>query len=410
MFQISRAAPICSASRKQNKIVNSLHDSLLFLKLSDRFHYSKWQKKKYRRVFFPSLTQALKDLKETEERHDTKELPDLTAGGKCYDRYDTIEAARNLLNFKESSAVFSKTPVEIKKTYEDRGVQVNTYDDFTSYNIENFMDITAKCKNLKDDVQELQRQIECYVAIIKDCQKKITYIQENLTETFGELQNVMISVNKADVMDCSVSGKIKQIDEVLKEMNVPSSVLDVKLEHKSKTNKEDLLMKSQELKQAIFQNTAIMKDVLESFNLFDVESQLQLEFESSENVPATNKIDQEVANTKSILSRELRLWAIKGNISHTNLTKLLHILHTYHPELPLDSRTLLDTSFNIKHVSLETGGFVYFGIEYCLRNFLSKYNAFSGVLDITFNIDGLPLFNSRNVQLWPILGKVANFK
>ncbi|KAF2885792.1 hypothetical protein ILUMI_20375 [Ignelater luminosus] len=104
------------------------------------------------------------------------------------------------------------------------------------------------------------------------------------------------------------------------------------------------------------------------------------------------------------------LWAIKGNISHTNLSKLLHILHTYHPELPLDSRTLLDTSFNIKHVSLETGGFVYFGIEYCLRNFLSKYNAFSGVLDITFNIDGLPLFNSRNVQLWPILGKVANFK
>ncbi|KAF2891424.1 hypothetical protein ILUMI_14749 [Ignelater luminosus] len=104
------------------------------------------------------------------------------------------------------------------------------------------------------------------------------------------------------------------------------------------------------------------------------------------------------------------LWAIKGNVSHTNLTNLLHILHTYHPELPLDSRTLLDTSFNIKHVSLETGGFVYFGIKYCLRNLVSKYNAFSGVLDITFNIDGLPLFNSRNVQLWPIWGKVANFE
>ncbi|KAF2903530.1 hypothetical protein ILUMI_02653, partial [Ignelater luminosus] len=52
-----------------------------------------------------------------------KELPDLTAGGKCYDRYDAIEAARNLLNFKESAAVVSKTPVEIKKIYEDKGVQ-----------------------------------------------------------------------------------------------------------------------------------------------------------------------------------------------------------------------------------------------------------------------------------------------
>ncbi|KAF2880619.1 hypothetical protein ILUMI_25559 [Ignelater luminosus] len=46
-----------------------------------------------------------------------EELPDLTAGGSVM-----------------------ITPVEIKKTYEDKGVQVNTYDDFTSYNIENLMD------------------------------------------------------------------------------------------------------------------------------------------------------------------------------------------------------------------------------------------------------------------------------
>ncbi|KAF2879819.1 hypothetical protein ILUMI_26346 [Ignelater luminosus] len=40
-----------------------------------------------------------------------EELPDLTAGGK---RYDTIEVTRNLLNIKESSAVFSRSAVEIK--------------------------------------------------------------------------------------------------------------------------------------------------------------------------------------------------------------------------------------------------------------------------------------------------------
>ncbi|KAF2890631.1 hypothetical protein ILUMI_15542 [Ignelater luminosus] len=74
-----------------------------------------------------------------------EELPDLTAGWKCY---DTIEAARNLLNFKESSAVFSRTPVEIKKTCKDKGVQVNTYDDFTSYSIENLMDSDYKCRIL----------------------------------------------------------------------------------------------------------------------------------------------------------------------------------------------------------------------------------------------------------------------
>ncbi|KAF2900052.1 hypothetical protein ILUMI_06136 [Ignelater luminosus] len=74
-----------------------------------------------------------------------EELPDLTAREKCY---DTIEAARNLLYFKESPAVFSRTPVEIKMTYEDKGVQVNTYDDFTSYNIENLMDSDYKSRIL----------------------------------------------------------------------------------------------------------------------------------------------------------------------------------------------------------------------------------------------------------------------
>ncbi|KAF2896681.1 hypothetical protein ILUMI_09496, partial [Ignelater luminosus] len=85
---------------------------------------------------------------ETENVEDSvphKELPDLTAGGKCY---DTIESARKLLYFKESPAVFSRTPVEIKKTYEDKGVQVNTYDDFTSYNIENLMDSDYKYRIL----------------------------------------------------------------------------------------------------------------------------------------------------------------------------------------------------------------------------------------------------------------------
>ncbi|KAF2891232.1 hypothetical protein ILUMI_14941, partial [Ignelater luminosus] len=66
-------------------------------------------------------------------------LPDLTAGEKSY---DTMEAARNLLYFKESPTVFSRNPLEIKKTYEDKGVQVNTYC------IEKLMDSDYKCRIL----------------------------------------------------------------------------------------------------------------------------------------------------------------------------------------------------------------------------------------------------------------------
>lgn len=112
------------------------------------------------------------------------------------------------------------------------------------------------------------------------------------------------------------------------------------------------------------------------------------------------------------LNSMLRQWAFNFNVTHSAITSLLHVLHVFHhDELPLDSRTLLETPRNIKTKQLNNGDFYYIGLKNTLKSIVSQTaENFENKLDISFNIDGLPLFNSSNLQFWPILGLVKNFK
>lgn len=58
------------------------------------------------------------------------------------------------------------------------------------------------------------------------------------------------------------------------------------------------------------------------------------------------------------------------------------------------------------------GEYLYFGVETGLLKIVSRHSAkFSEKrLCISFNIDGVPLFKSTNVQLWPILCSVKGFE
>lgn len=116
----------------------------------------------------------------------------------------------------------------------------------------------------------------------------------------------------------------------------------------------------------------------------------------------------ETPNDKD-LSAQLRNWAISGKIAHSNVTKLLHILKPYHKELPLDSRTLLCTPLNLEVKNLATGNYIHLGLQRALENFIQKNDDFSeNHFDISFNIDGIPLYNSTRMQAWPILGMIKN--
>lgn len=112
------------------------------------------------------------------------------------------------------------------------------------------------------------------------------------------------------------------------------------------------------------------------------------------------------------LSFQLRDWAVQYKISQAALNNLLKILIPLHSKLPLDSRTLLKTTLYMPTQQLEKGELCYMGISQTLKQFVSRCSLSqlgrNNIINISFNIDGLPLFKSSNIQLWPILGLIKN--
>lgn len=112
---------------------------------------------------------------------------------------------------------------------------------------------------------------------------------------------------------------------------------------------------------------------------------------------------------------KLAEWAVNFNISHCALGTLLGILHTCDGSemnnLPKDARSLLSCRRNITVVQRAGGDYYYFGVRYwlsvLLEMFLQRSEIHDSRINLIVNIDGIPLFNSSNVALWPILGSVA---
>jgi len=106
----------------------------------------------------------------------------------------------------------------------------------------------------------------------------------------------------------------------------------------------------------------------------------------------------------------LASWAVADNIAHASVNRLLAILKKRIPELPADARTLLQTRRNVATKVVAGGEYYYFGIKYWLQILLNCNNSeallYSDTLHLNINIDGIPLFNSSNVSLWPILGLI----
>jgi hypothetical protein len=102
------------------------------------------------------------------------------------------------------------------------------------------------------------------------------------------------------------------------------------------------------------------------------------------------------------LSTHIAEWAIHFGVSHSALRYLLRILNPFHPELPLDPRTLLKTPTNyaVKEMSNKQGHYYHFGIASGIDFNIGLPD---GPIMLQFNVDGLPLFKSSSIELWPIL-------
>lgn len=103
----------------------------------------------------------------------------------------------------------------------------------------------------------------------------------------------------------------------------------------------------------------------------------------------------------------LASWAVLHKIPHNALNDLLKILKPMHNELPLDSRTLLETPLIYEVKPIDPGYYYHFGIENCIKSLILQCDAIEIInidcLEVLINIDGLPIAKSSSSQFYPIL-------
>jgi len=109
------------------------------------------------------------------------------------------------------------------------------------------------------------------------------------------------------------------------------------------------------------------------------------------------------------LASRLSHWVASDKVPNSSVDRLLRVLHDFHPDLPLNYRTLMNTGAHPIAVSkIEGGEYAHFGILNGIRSIESQVLRLGvDVVQYQINIDGLPLFRSSSLQLWPILGMVV---
>lgn len=117
------------------------------------------------------------------------------------------------------------------------------------------------------------------------------------------------------------------------------------------------------------------------------------------------------------LSNKLGKWSLDFSVTHRAVDSLLKILKPVCGDrvlLPNCSKTLLKTPRKLNTVSLGNGKYYYFGItdklvreiSMGLTNFqfpMMKRTLIKNLITLRISTDGLPIFKSTGMQMWPIL-------
>lgn len=99
----------------------------------------------------------------------------------------------------------------------------------------------------------------------------------------------------------------------------------------------------------------------------------------------------------------LRTWALEYHLTQRAVSSLLKILKSFGMHfLPKDCRTLMRTPQMIQIENTAGGQLWYNGIRNAFGTIFSKLNS-NLTIEMNINSDGLPLFKSSPIELWPIL-------
>ncbi|XP_071581912.1 uncharacterized protein [Temnothorax nylanderi] len=126
--------------------------------------------------------------------------------------------------------------------------------------------------------------------------------------------------------------------------------------------------------------------------------------------PNTAKSPQKIKVCNEMI-QSLVEWALLHNVTHSALDNLLIRLNEYMDGLPLRSKTILHTPRTLNILSLDNGSYTHIGIGKNLLKVLSDLNEnVTETLKIDVNIDGIPIYKSSGICLWPILIRCLNIK
>lgn len=114
-------------------------------------------------------------------------------------------------------------------------------------------------------------------------------------------------------------------------------------------------------------------------------------------------------NTGASLADKLRLWFLQHNPTIKCATSLLHILKSENLNVPLSVRGLLGRAPKCTERTVSPGTYIHIGLKRQLERNPDLIHSFAvNELLTDVGIDGLPIFKSSSVGLWPILGRIVN--
>lgn len=110
---------------------------------------------------------------------------------------------------------------------------------------------------------------------------------------------------------------------------------------------------------------------------------------------------------KLALVQKLKQWYTETGPSRDCFQKLLKILHDEGLDVPLSAETVLGKREQIIVKNVFPGVYCHIGVETQLTKLAEVLKKYDEII-VDMNIDGIPLFQSSRMQLWPILLKIVN--
>ena len=158
----------------------------------------------------------------------------------------------------------------------------------------------------------------------------------------------------------------------------------------------------------------IVEEIVEEIeNNIEVEVDLEgdhIAVQEEENADVLWHVAIQEQNVQEQFVNGLARWSVVNNIRSLAINELLLHIRQYLPFVPKDCRTIKHTQRSVEVVEVCGGEYVYMGLRKAIIRHVEKIDNTQEKLSVLVNVDGIPMFDSSGIQLWPILGSINDYK